>query len=83
MRYALRNRHKLYEAYGDEALKRITESLNAHFKEHAIIQFEVLADDKYPTMSIDDKGHTCGLILFYVIKTNFDVINLAFREFIN
>lgn len=83
MRYALRKRQKIAEALGADTLKRIKDSLDAHFKDLAVVQAEQLNGDLYPTIVIDDKGHTCGLIAFFVTAQQFDVVHLAFKEFIN
>jgi hypothetical protein len=89
MRYALRNQDKIkahYEPHGSEILNRILDSLNKHFKledpisEH--VSDEMLPEEKYRTLIINDTGHTCACISFYIIEIKFDVCRLAFIEFI-
>lgn len=37
---------------------------------------------EYPVLSINDAGHSFNLIAFYVLKKQYDVYKLAFKEFI-
>lgn len=78
MRYALRNQDKLKEAFGDDGLKRMKDSLDSHFKEMAVLQVEKLEGDKYPTMAVHDRLQT---ITFFVTTQMFDVVHLAFKGF--
>lgn len=71
MRYALRNIEKIrsyFEPYGDEIIDRILKSL---------------VQDVRPVLSINDLGHSFGLIEFYIIKKTYDVYILAFKRFVN
>lgn len=83
MRYALRNMRKIEKAYSFDVLKRIVLSIEKHFeKENPLSDAKVIGSDKYMTLIIDDADHSCNLIAFYVIRVRFDVVNLAFKEFI-
>lgn len=89
MRYALRNQDKIkahFEPNGDEILQRIIESLNFHFEHYIdpIKGHEGYEGDNtgYKSIFIDDKGHTCQIIAFYIIEITYDVVKLAFSEFI-
>jgi len=84
MRYALRNQHKISDAYGPEMLKRIVVSLDEYFgKERKELGAETWeSDPRYPILTIPDAGHTTNDICFYVIGQQYDVAKLAFKEFI-
>jgi hypothetical protein len=89
MRYALRNKHKIkahFEPKGQEILSRILLSLDEHFKRyedpingHAD---ELEPGEKYRTLIINDAGHTCACISFYILGITYDVCRIAFVEFI-
>lgn len=80
-RYSLRNQHKIKKAYGDKFLKRVISSLDEAFKLNRI---EVNEDcEPFAILGINDNGHSCGLILFHVIRKTFDVYHLAFKEVVN
>ena len=88
MRYALRNQQKIkahFEPHGQEILDRIIMSLNIHFeKEDPITEHaeELESGEKYRTLIINDEGHTCACISFYILEIKYDVCRLAFNEFI-
>ena len=85
MRYALRNQHKITEAYSPEILKRIIKSLDVFFSGATSLHTNIHHDggiDKYPTLIIDDAEHTTNTIVFYIIGSKYDVYRLAFKEFI-
>lgn len=82
-RYALRNQHKIKAAYSQATLNRIIKSLDEYFIEGKKIEIKNIDGDPYPVIWINDIGHTCGLIIFYVTKKIWNVYNLAFKEFIN
>ena len=84
-RYALRNKHKIIQHYnpgGDKILQRIILSLDNYFQKEVPEPYKLIEDEKYPLLLIDDQGHTCALIVFYVIDIKFNVYRLAFKEFI-
>ena len=84
MRYSLRNQHKISAAYGEKFLQRVLTSLDEAFKEGKPKPEEhTLQGEDYPVIDINDEGHTCGIILLYIINKTFDVYNLAFKEVIN
>lgn len=79
MRYALRNIEKIrsyFEPYGDEIIDRILNATTTGI-EKDIVQ------DVRPVLSINDLGHSFGLIEFYIIKKTYDVYILAFKRFVN
>jgi hypothetical protein len=82
MRYSLRNQHKIKQALSEKHLKRILSSLDEAFKNDGPEPKEMHGED-YKVIDINDNGHSCGLILFYVIRKTYDVYNLAFKEFVN
>jgi len=82
MRYTLRNKNKIEDAYDKSILKRIDKSLKVHFGRNKEIELHQVGDDKYKTLIVDDAGHSFNIISFYVIKKKYDVYTLAFNEFI-
>lgn len=88
MRYALRNQQKIkahFEPHGQEILDRIIMSLNLHFeKEDPITEHadKLEPGEHYRTLIINDEGHTCACISFYILEIKYDVCRLAFNEFI-
>ena len=83
MRYALRNQSKITEALGEDVLKRIKTSLDAHFKDLTTLQYKHDKGNEYPHFEIKDAGRASGTIAFFMTKQQFDVVHLAFKEFIN
>lgn len=81
MRYALRNQKKIINHFDAKSFARIIKSLDKHFEDNETI--EMHEAEPYQLIDVDDLGHTCGLIIFHVISVNFDVYNLAFKEFIS
>lgn len=81
MRYALRNKKKIINHFDAKSFARIIKSLDKEFKGAEIIEFHKA--EPYTLISVNDVGHTCGLIIFHVISIRFDVLNLAFKEFIS
>ena len=85
MRYSLRNQSKVAAAYSPDMLKRIIDSLDAYFRNRPFIpgkDCNKIGNDQYETLIIDDIGHTTNMIAFYVIEIKYDVLKLAFKEFI-
>jgi hypothetical protein len=86
MRYALRNQDKIkahFEPNGQEILDRIIKSLDKHFeKGNPLEEANWCEVDKYDKIVINDEGHTCACIAFYVLGIKYDVCRLAFDEFI-
>ena len=67
MRYALRNIEKIrsyFEPYGDEIIDRILKSLEDYFATTTGIEKDIVQDVR-PVLSINDLGHSFGLIEFY------------------
>jgi hypothetical protein len=81
MRYALRNKKKIKESLGVNVLKNIIASLDAEFS--STKEFEMLGDEKYKMIAVNDLNRTCGIIIFYVIEARYDVLKLAFKEFVS
>jgi hypothetical protein len=83
-RFALRNQNKIKVQLSEKNLNRILKSLKQYFstgvKEDDVNHWP---GEKYKILSINDEGHTCGIIAFYIIEIKFDVYKLAFKEFIN
>lgn len=84
MRYALRNKKKIEAAYPG-MLKRIISSLDKYFLNKYFIpgkDCKKIGTDQYETLIIDDTWHTVNMIAFYVLGIKYDVVRLAFKEFI-
>lgn len=81
-RFSLRKQRKIASVYGDKFLKRLINSLNEAFKTTPP-EIKEIEGEPYPVIEINDEGHTCGMIIFYVVRRTFDVYNLAFKEVIN
>lgn len=89
MRYALRNQDKIaanFSPNGEKILARIKTSLDKELAEIADMESLWIKIDPhatpFPVLTIDDTGHTCGLISFYILGQKYDVVRLAFKEFI-
>ena len=80
MRYSLRNKKKIIKAFDETYFNRMVDSLNEFFEKNEKI--ELIKGDPYPFILVDDVGHTVNLFEFWVIKENFDVLNLAFKGII-
>lgn len=82
-RFALRNQSKIESHFDKEVLDRILKSLKEYFKTDVKeSDIHKSPNDKYKTLSINDAGHTCGLIVFYILDIKYDVYRLAFSEII-
>ena len=82
-RYSLRNAHKIIAHYDKDTYLRIRFAIHHYFFNNNKIESEKIENEKYETIIVDDPNHTCGLIVFYIIKKTYDVYNLAFKEFIS
>ncbi len=85
MRYALRNQAKIKSALGEDLLQRILESLKQGFElwgDDIDKQIESVDGHPFPLLTLEDAGHSSNVVAFYVIKKQFDVYTLAFKEFI-
>lgn len=87
MRWALRRQDKIkaaFEPKGDEILTRIKKSLADAFANYKDIEqhIETVDGEPYPLLCIDDAGHTFNMIVFYVVRKQYDVYTLAFKEFV-
>lgn len=85
MRFALRKQKKIREQLGQELLDRILLSLQKAFEHYGDMidsQIEEVEGYPYPILTVDDAGHTFNLVSFFVIRKQYDVYTVAFREFI-
>lgn len=85
MRYALRNKAKIKSVLGEDLLQRILESLKQGFElwgDDIDKQIESVDGHPFPLLTLEDAGHSSNVVAFYVIKKQFDVYTLAFKEFI-
>lgn len=87
MRWALRKQDKIkahFEPNGDEMLERIKKSLADAFATYIDIErhIETVDGEPYPVLSVGDAGNTSNLVVFYVVRKQYDVYTLAFKEFV-
>ena len=85
MRYALRNQDKIRNALGEDLLLRLLESLKQGFElwgDNIDKQIEYVEGHPYPLLTLNDAQHSSNVVAFYVVKKQFDVYTLAFKEFI-
>ncbi|MEQ3162088.1 hypothetical protein AAA214_02920 [Parabacteroides goldsteinii] len=85
MRYALRNQDKIRNALGEDLLLRLLESLKQGFElwgDNIDKQIESVEGHPYPLLTLNDAGHSNNVVAFYVIKKQYNVYTLAFKEFI-
>ena len=85
MRYALRNQDKIRNALGEDLLLRLLESLKQGFElwgDNIDKQIESVEGHPYPLLTLDDAQHSSNVIAFYVVKKQYNVYTLAFKEFI-
>lgn len=64
--HEVRTEKQGFELWGDDIDKQI-ESVDGH---------------PFPLLTLEDAGHSSNVVAFYVIKKQFDVYTLAFKEFI-
>ena len=81
MRYALRNQEKIKESFGEDQLKRMIASLDAHFeKKNKDTSLKVdYIDGEHSVVIMEDIEHTTGIFEFYVVDINYDVVILAYK----
>ena len=85
MRLVLRNQEKIKEAFGEDLLQRILKSVEQGLKLYGNdIDKEIETEEghPYPLLTLDDADHSFNVIAFYVVKKQYDVYTLAFKEFI-
>lgn len=85
MRFVLRNQQKIKDALGDELLQRILKSIRQGFEQYGNgieKEIETAEGHPYPLLILNDAGHSFNVIVFYVVKKQYDVYTLAFKEFV-
>lgn len=84
MRYALRNQAKIAEQLGAEALARLKDSLKQYFEqvEEPEEYLYIIPGLPYQILTIPDITTGKTDIRFYLIRKQWDVLTLAFKEFI-
>lgn len=85
--WTLRKKDKIkahFSPWGDEILKRIENSLDEEFAAGNVEQhIEKVDGEPYPILTVNDTGHSFGIIMFYVVKKMYDVYLLDFKEFVS
>lgn len=85
MRYALRNQAKIAERLGGEIVPRLKGSLKRYFEtvEDPEYYLNYVPGLPYPVLTIPDITNDKIDIRFYFIRKQWDVLTLAFKEFVN
>lgn len=76
MRFALRNKTKLIQAFGEDEYNRILSSLKQYAKERDEPETKLLDGVQYPILSVCSPGE--AIYLFAVIGSKWDVIHVAY-----
>lgn len=81
MRYALRNKKKIEKAFGNGAITNIIKDLDSFFTSNDDVSsyVSVIDNEKYPVLNILESSKNSRFVLFYVLKTKYDVYNLALK----
>lgn len=84
MRFALRNQDKIAAELGQDALDCIIKSLEKFLESGWSLERRVenWEGEKYPVFTIPQHDHTVNDVCFYVLDQTYDVVKLAFKEFI-
>lgn len=84
MRYALRNQTKISATLGGDTLTRLKDSLKRYFEtvEDPEYYLEYVPGLPYLILTIPDITGKINM-KFYLIRKQWDVLTLAFKEFIN
>lgn len=85
MRYALRKQTKISDTLGDATLTRLKDSLKRYFGrvEDPEKHLENVPGLPYPILTIPDITNGKINMKFYLIRKQWDVLTLAFKEFVN
>lgn len=85
MRYALRKQTKISDTLGGDTLTRLKDSLKRYFG--TVEDPEKYLDNvpglPYPILTIPDITNGKISMKFYLIRKQWDVLTLAFKEFVN
>lgn len=76
MRFALRNKTKLIQAFGEDEYNRILSSLKQHALVRDIPETTSLDSVKYPILNVRSPGEK--IYQFAVLGSRWDVIHVAF-----
>ncbi len=85
MRYALRNQAKISATLGGDTLNRLKDSLKRYFEtvEDPEYYLNHISGLPYPILTIPDITNGKINMKFYLIRKQWDVLTLAFKEFVN
>lgn len=83
MRFALRNKKKIIDAFDETYHNRMVASLKAHFIQNETIEEHKNDQDKYAITIVSDLENTDGMFIFYVIRKTYDVYLLAYKTFVS
>jgi hypothetical protein len=78
----LRNQHKIKAALGDEKLEMIKGSIEVVMDSDKDLEPQKIEGSQYDIIMIDDASGENSMIVFYIVRTDFNIYTLAFKEFI-
>jgi hypothetical protein len=81
VRYCLRNKQKLINAFGHSQYQAMIESLSVHFKLNNIIDsYQCPNDDRFKLINVSNVRDTSTEWVFYIISITYDVYLLAYKD---
>lgn len=78
----LRNQHKIKAALGSKKLEIIKESIKSVMNSDKELEPQEIDGAIYDIIMIDDISGENDLIVFYIVKSEFNICKIAFKEFI-
>lgn len=78
----LRNQDKIKAALGDKKLEIIKASIQSVMDSDEEIEPQKIDGAPYDIMMIDDVSGEYDFVVFYIIKAEFSIYKIAFKEFI-
>lgn len=87
MKYYLIDQKKIecdFAPFDADIINRMLKSIdNTVIGDGKRVSFDILEGEPYPVLTVNDIGHTCGLICFYVVGIVYGTIILKYKEFIS
>lgn len=78
----LRNQHKIEAVLGASMLNRMKDSIQSFMDSENDLIEEQIEGSKYSVIMIEDVSGINSIIVFYIIKAEFSIYTIAFKEFI-
>ena len=87
MNYYLIDQQKIecdFAPFGADIINRMLKSIkNAVIGDGKRVSLDIWEGEPYPVLTVNDIGHTCGLICFYAVGIVHGTIILKYKEFIS